>query len=220
MHLNTKNNSTCINTRLQCTRIVSPFYFPETYLNPRFSFINSTDWYTKDLRNIANSIYMQLLLDGKNEYSSYKIWDGSDIICPDRVGNIFVYTWNLGSSLSCKPIYNICYLHMRVGQRGGGHSCITEFAGHIIHQSTWHTVFRGELLKIWQKWRYSSLLQQYKPRFSCTWQTLPVWKHNGRELLLLCIHTASAPLTLAVWSVRTELTYCLLPTLNWNKTTL
>ncbi len=33
---------------------------------------------------------------------------------------------------------------MCLGQRGGGHGRITEFAGHIMHQSTWHTVFRGE----------------------------------------------------------------------------
>ncbi len=106
--------------------------------------------------------------------------------------NIFLYTtWKLGSSLY---IY-ICYLHMCLGQRGGGHGRITEFAGHIIHQSTWHTVFRGECSEMWQKWRYSSLLQQYKPRFSCTCQTLPVWNHNGRMQLLLCIRTASALLT-------------------------
>ncbi len=28
---------------------------------------------------------------------------------------------------------------MCVGQRAGGHGRITEYAGHIIHQSTWHT---------------------------------------------------------------------------------
>ncbi len=108
--------------------------------------------------------------------------EGSDIIFPDRVGNFFIYTsWKLGSSLLCKlPIYNICYLHMCVGQRGGDHGRITEYAGHIIHQSTWHTVFGGERWKIWQKLRYSSVLQ-YKPRFSCARQTLPVWKHNGRS---------------------------------------
>ncbi len=61
---------------------------------------------------------------------------------------------------------------MCVGHRRGGHCRIAEFAGHIIHQSTWHTVFRGERSKIWQKWRYSSLLQQFKPRFSCAWQPL------------------------------------------------
>ncbi len=37
------------------------------------------------------------------------------------------------------------FLHMRVGQRGGGHGCITEFAGHIIHQSTWHSIQRRTL---------------------------------------------------------------------------
>ncbi len=67
-------------------------------------------------------------------------------------------------------------LHHRVG-----------YAGHIIHQSTWHTVFGGERWKIWQKWRYSSVLQ-YNPRFSYARQTLPVWKHNGPALLLLCIY--------------------------------
>ncbi len=35
-------------------------------------------------------------------------------------------------------------LFMCVRQRGGGHGCITEYAGHIIYQSTWHTVFIGE----------------------------------------------------------------------------
>ncbi len=84
------------------------------------------------------------------------MWDVSDIIFPDRVGNIFIYTtWKLGSSLSCKPIYNM--LFTCVGQRGGGHGRITELSGHIIHQSTWHTVFREERSKIWQKGRYSSL---------------------------------------------------------------
>ncbi len=44
-------------------------------------------------------------------------------------------------------IYNTCYLH--VWDRGeGGHGRITELAGHIIHQSTWHIVFRGERSKI------------------------------------------------------------------------
>ncbi len=49
---------------------------------------------------------------------------------------------------------------------------------------------------------YSSVLQ-YKPRFSYARQMLPVWKHNGCVLLLLCIRTASAPLTRAVWNGRT-----------------
>ncbi len=34
-----------------------------------------------------------------------------------------------------------------VGQREGGHGHITEFAGHIIHKSTWRTVFSGERSK-------------------------------------------------------------------------
>ncbi len=48
---------------------------------------------------------MQLLLDGKNECSSYKMWDGSDIIfsyiyVENIPSNIFLYTtWKLGSSL-------------------------------------------------------------------------------------------------------------------------
>ncbi len=84
------------------------------------------------------------------------MWEGSDIIFPDRVGYFFVYTsWKLGSSLSCKlPIYIYIYIYMCVcicicvcvGQRGGGHSRITEYAGHIIHQSTWHTD------KIWRNY--------------------------------------------------------------------
>ncbi len=36
----------------------------------------------------------------------------------------------------------IYYLHMCVGH------ITTEFAGHIIHRSTWHTVFRGERWKM------------------------------------------------------------------------
>ncbi len=38
--------------------------------------------------------------------------------------------------------------YMCVGQRGGGHGRITDYAGHILHQSTWHTVFGGERWKI------------------------------------------------------------------------
>ncbi len=45
-------------------------------------------------------------------------------------------------------LYIYYMLFTCVGQRGGGHSRITELAGHIIHQSTWHTVFRGERSKI------------------------------------------------------------------------
>ncbi len=51
---------------------------------------------------------MQLLLDGKIEYSSCKMREGSDILFHDRVGIIVVNTtWKLGSSWSCKPIYVI-----------------------------------------------------------------------------------------------------------------
>ncbi len=32
---------------------------------------------------------------------------------------------------------------MCVRQRGGGHGRSTEYAGHIIYQITWHTVFGG-----------------------------------------------------------------------------
>ncbi len=39
---------------------------------------------------------------------------------------------------------------MCVGQRGGGHGHITEYAGHIIHQITWHTELGGERWKIWR----------------------------------------------------------------------
>ncbi len=47
--------------------------------------------------------------------------------------------------------YTASYLHMCVGQMGGGHDRITaEYAGHIIHQSTWHTVFKGERWEIGQ----------------------------------------------------------------------
>ncbi len=112
------------------------------------------------------------------------MWDGLDIFFPDK-GWQYFRIHNL-AQVYCVNLYIICYLNMR-----GGHGRITELAGQIIHRSTWHTVFRGERSKIWQKSRYSSLLQQYKPRFSCTWQTLPVWKAQ----LLLCIHTASALLT-------------------------
>ncbi len=126
------------------------------------------------------------MLDGKNEYFSYKMWEGSDIIFPDRVGNFFVYTtWKLGSSLSCKlPIYIYIYIYVYVyvcvwgTERGGGHGCITDYAGHIIHQSTWQTVFGGERWKIWKKWRYSSVLQ-YKPRFSSCSAYAPLLCRSG-----------------------------------------
>ncbi len=130
------------------------------------------------------------------------MWEGSDIIVTDRVGNFFIYTsWKLGSSLSCKlPIYNICYLHMCEGQRGGGHGRITEYACWPYHTSKHmtHSV-RRRTLENMTEMRYSSVLQ-YKPWFSCVRQTLPVWKHNVRALLTLYIHAAHEPLTLAVWN--------------------
>ncbi len=76
------------------------------------------------------------------------MWDGSDIIFPDK-GWQYFRIHNL-AQVYCVNLYIICYLNMRVGQRGGGHGRITELAGKIIHRSTWHTVFRAERSKIWQ----------------------------------------------------------------------
>ncbi len=46
-----------------------------------------------------------------------------------------------------------------MGQRGGGHDRITEYAGHIIGYIKAHdTQCSEETLEIWQKWRYSSVL--------------------------------------------------------------
>ncbi len=113
----------------------------------------------------------------------------------------FLYT-HLGSSLSCKlPIYNIaCYLHMCVGQRGGGHGRITEYAGHIIHQSTWHTVFGGERWKIWQKWQYSSVLQ-YTRRGSAA-SMKAQWARAAPALHTHRFCATHALLTRAVWNGR------------------
>ncbi len=49
------------------------------------------------------------LLLAKKIYSSYKMYEGLDIIFPDRDGNYFIYTsWKFGSSLLCKlPLYII-----------------------------------------------------------------------------------------------------------------
>ncbi len=48
---------------------------------------------------------------------------------------IFSYTHleNLAQVYRVNYLYIICYLHMCVGQRAGGHGRITEYAGHIIH---------------------------------------------------------------------------------------
>ncbi len=126
------------------------------------------------------------------------MWEGSDIIFPDRVGN-FLYTHleNLAQVYHVNYLYIIYIIYICVWDRGeGGHGRMTEYVGHIIHQSTWHTVFGGECWKIRQKWWYSSalilLVLQYKPRFSCAQKMLLVWKHNGCVLLLLCIRAASA----------------------------
>ncbi len=129
------------------------------------------------------------------------MWEGSDKIFPDRVGNFFVYTsWKLGSSLSCKlPIYNICYLIYAVWDRGQGDSV----ASHRVcwpyhtpkHMAHRHSVRRRTLENMTEMMILICIVLAYKPRFSCARQTLPVWKHNGRALLTLCIRNASALLT-------------------------
>ncbi len=137
------------------------------------------------------------------------MWEGSDKIFPDRVGNFFVYTsWKLGSSLSCKlPIYiYICYLHMCVGQRAGGHGRIKGRGTRSHHRVCWpyhtpkhmahrHSVRRRTLENMTEMMILICIVLAYKPRFSCARQMLPVWKHNGRALLTLCIRNASALLT-------------------------
>ncbi len=143
---------------------------------------------------------MQLLLDGKNECSSYKMWDGSDIIFSyiyrNIPSNIFYTQLENLAQVYRVNIYiyiYICYLHMwdrGRGTRSHHRVCWPYHASkHMAHSIQRRML--GNVTEI----RYSSLLQQYKPRFSCTCQTLPVWKHNGRMLLLLCIRTASALLT-------------------------
>ncbi len=102
------------------------------------------------------------------------MWDGSDIIFPDK-GWQYFRIHNL-AQVYCVNLYML--FKYACGTEGRG-TRSNHRVGWTNHTSE-HTVFRGERSKIWQKWRYSSLLQQYKPRFSCTcaWQTLPVWKHK------------------------------------------
>ncbi len=76
-----------------------------------------------------------------------------------------------------------------MGQMGGGHSHITEYAGHIIHQRTWHTVFRGECWKMQQNLWYSSVFAVHKPRFSGAWQTLPVWNIDCKKRWMTHLHS-------------------------------
>ncbi len=114
---------------------------------------------------------------------------------------IFSYSytsWKLGSSLSCKlPIYNICYLHV-CGTEGRGtwshHRVCWPYhtPKHMAHR---HSVRRRTLENMTEMMILICIVLAYKPRFSCARQTLPVWKHNGRALLTLCIRNASALLT-------------------------
>ncbi len=73
---------------------------------------------------------------------------------------------------------------------------------HMAHR---HSVRRRTLENMTEMMILICIVLAYKPRFSCARQTLPVWKHNGRALLTLCIRNASAPLTLAVWNGREAL---------------
>ncbi len=108
-----------------CTKtVLSIFQSPEAYLNPQFWFINFTDWYTKDLRNIFNLAYatLSLLLDGKNYYSSYKMWEGSDIIFLTG-WVIFLYTQleNLAQVYRVNYLYIIQHvIYICVWDRGEG----------------------------------------------------------------------------------------------------
>ncbi len=139
------------------------------------------------------------------------MWEGSDKIFPDRVGNFFVYTsWKLGSSLSCKLpiyIYNICYLHMCVGQRAGGHGRITEYAGHIIHQSTWHTQCSEENAGKYDRnddthLYCTSLQAAVQLRATNAASMKAQWARAAHALHTQRFCAAHAPLTLAVWNGR------------------
>ncbi len=63
---------------------------------------------------------------------------------------------------------------------------------HMAHR---HSVRRRTLENTTEMMILICIVLAYKPRFSCARQTLPVWKHNGRALLTLCIRNASALLT-------------------------
>ncbi len=123
---------------------------------------------------------------------------------------VFVYTsWKLGSSLSCKlPIYNIaCYLHMCVGQRGGGHGRITEYAGHIIHQSTWHTVFGGECWELENRTEMTILVciavqAAVQLRATNAASMKAQWAHAAPALYTHRFCAASALLAHPVWNRR------------------
>ncbi len=93
---------------------------------------------------------------------------------------------------------------MCVGQRAGGHGRITEYAGHIIHQSTWHTdtVFGGE------RWKYdrnddthlycTSLQAAVQLRATNAASMKAQWARAAHALHTQRFCAAHAPLTLAV----------------------
>ncbi len=82
--------------------------------------------------------------------------------------------------MSCKlPIYSMLFTF--VWDRGGHGRIVAEYAGHIINQSTWHTVFGGEHLKMRWNWRYSSVFAMGAR-----------WSRLAYAQLLRCLHTAWA----------------------------
>ncbi len=193
MHLNTKNNSTYINTRRPCIRIVSPFFFPEAYLSPHFWWIHFTDWYTKDLCNIQSSIcnskpYVRwqkwiFLIQNVRRVRHKSSWQGRQIF---RIH--ILKTWLKFIVLTTYSLYNIGYLHMCLGQRGGWHSLSHHRVCWSYHTSKHmaHSVRRRTLENMTE--------MTILPRFSCARQTLQSMKAQwGRAAPAL--RTASTPLT-------------------------
>ncbi len=138
---------------------------------------------------------MHLLLDGKNEYSSYKMWDGSDIIFPDRFSNIFVCTtWKLGSGLSCKPIYRLIYVIYMCGTEGDT----------VNHRVCWPNHTSKHMLHSIQRRMLENMTKMTILVFIAAVQAadqMRVINAAGikAQWLLLCIRTASVPL---VWNGR------------------
>ncbi len=136
------------------------------------------------------------------------MWEGSDIIFPDRVWHFFVYTfWKLGSSLSCKlAIYNMCFTYV-CGTEGRGTShhrvCWSyHTSNHMAHSVRRRTLENTTEMKILVCIATQAVVQLCATKHQLC--MLPVWKYNGRTLFLLYIRTASALLNTLYLRVQCE----------------
>ncbi len=139
------------------------------------------------------------------------MWEGSDKIFPDRVGNFFVYTsWKLGSSLSCKlPIYNICYLIYAVWDRGQGDSVASQSMLAISYTKAHGTQTQcseenaGKYDRNDDTHLYCTSLQAaVQLRATNAASMKAQWARAAHALHTQRFCAAHAPLTLAVWNGR------------------